>query len=334
MDKFKALVVRENNGEVIYEIEKVTVDDLSIGEVIIKVEYSSVNFKDMLAVRTKGGVIRNYPMIPGIDLAGEVVNSKDSRFQIGNKVLVTGFQVGMSHTGGYSEYARIPGDWIVNMPKGLETKDVMAIGTAGFTAAISILALEKQGMKLENQPNILVTGASGGVGSVATQILLKSGYKNIFALSKDKNIDGEFLKGLGAQEVYNLEDISPEEEKNKPLGKQKFHFILDTVGGLVASRLLPNIYYGGSMSMCGNAAGIKFETTVLPFILRGVSILGIDSVNYPIEKRDEVWNKLANEWNIIDKLPIKEVELEKISEVFKGIQEGTHQGRTIVKISK
>lgn len=334
MDKFKALVVRENNGEVIYEIEKVTVDDLSIGEVIIKVEYSSVNFKDMLAVRTKGGVIRNYPMIPGIDLAGEVVNSKDSRFQVGNKVLVTGFQVGMSHTGGYSEYARIPGDWIVNMPKGLETKDVMAIGTAGFTAAISILALEKQGMKLENQPNILVTGASGGVGSVATQILLKSGYKNIFALSKDKNIDGEFLKGLGAQEVYNLEDISPEEEKNKPLGKQKFHFILDTVGGLVASRLLPNIYYGGSMSMCGNAAGIKFETTVLPFILRGVSILGIDSVNYPIEKRDEVWNKLANEWNIIDKLPIKEVELEKISEVFKGIQEGTHQGRTIVKISK
>ena len=251
MDKFKALVVRENNGEVIYEIEKVTVDDLSIGEVIIKVEYSSVNFKDMLAVRTKGGVIRNYPMIPGIDLAGEVVNSKDSRFQVGNKVLVTGFQVGMSHTGGYSEYARIPGDWIVNMPKGLETKDVMAIGTAGFTAAISILALEKQGMKLENQPNILVTGASGGVGSVATQILLKSGYKNIFALSKDKNIDGEFLKGLGAQEVYNLEDISPEEEKNKPLGKQKFHFILDTVGGLVASRLLPNIYYGGSMSMCG-----------------------------------------------------------------------------------
>lgn len=334
MDKFKALVVRENNGEVIYEIEKVTVDDLSAGEVIIKVEYSSVNFKDMLAVKTKGGVIRNYPMIPGIDLAGEVVNSKDSRFQVGNKVLVTGFQVGMSHTGGYSEYARIPGYWIINMPKGLEAKDVMAIGTAGFTAAISILALEKQGMKLENQPNILVTGASGGVGSVATQILLKSGYKNVFALSKDKNIEGEFLKGLGAQEVYNLEDISPEEEKNKPLGKQKFHFILDTVGGLVASRLLPNICYGGSMSMCGNAAGIKFETTVLPFILRGVSILGIDSVNYPIEKRDEVWNKLANEWNIIDKLPIKEVELEKISEVFKGIQDGTHQGRTIVKISK
>lgn len=333
MEKFRALVVRENEKKVVYEIEKITLDDLSEGEVIIKINYSSVNFKDMLAVKTGGGVIRNYPMIPGIDLAGEVITSKDTRFNPGNKVLVTGFKVGMTHTGGYSEYARVSGDWIVNLPNGLDPKDAMIIGTAGFTAAISILALEKQGMNLENQPNILVTGASGGVGSIATQILLKSGYKNIFALSKDKNIEGKFLKRLGAQEVYNLEDISPEEEKNKPLGKQKFHFILDTVGGLVASRLLPNIYYGGSMSMCGNAAGIKFETTVLPFILRGVNILGIDSVNYPIEKREEVWNKLATEWNIIDKLPVQEIEFEKISEVFKQIQEGTHQGRTVVKIN-
>lgn len=333
-DKFKALVVREENGEVVYRIEKILLDDLFAGEVIIKVKYSSVNFKDMLAVRTKGGVIRSYPMIPGIDLAGEVVESKDSRFQIGNKVLVTGFQVGMAHTGGYSQYARIPGDWIVKIPNGLEVKDVMAIGTAGFTAAISILALERQGMKVEEQPNILVTGASGGVGSIATQILLKSGYKNIFVLSKDKNIEGEFLKELGVQEVYDLEDISPEEEKNKPLGKQKFHFILDTVGGLVASRLLPVIYYGGSMSMCGNAAGIKFEATVLPFILRGVNILGIDSVNYPIEEREKIWNKLANEWNIVDKIVTQEIDLEKISEVFKSIYEGKHRGRTIVKISE
>ena len=313
MEKFKALVVREKNEEIVHNIEEITLDELSAGEVIIKVRYSSVNFKDMLAVKKNGGVIRNYPMIPGIDLAGEVVASDDSRFKVGSEVLVTGFQTGMTHTGGYSEYVRIPADWIVNIPQGLNSKDVMTIGTAGFTAAISIIALEKSGMCIENQPEILVTGASGGVGSVATQILLKSGYKNVSVLSKDKSLEGEFLKSLGAKEVYNLEDISPEAEKNRPLGKQKFHYILDTVGGVVASRLVSNIYYGGSMSMCGNAGGVKFETTVLPFILRGVSILGIDSVNYPMEKREKIWKRFANEWNVLDRLPTQEVELEKIS---------------------
>lgn len=332
MERFKALVVREKYEEVSYKIEDITLDNLGAGEVVIKVEYSSVNFKDMLAVKANGGVIRNYPMIPGIDLAGEVVSSQSDEYKVGEKVLVTGFQTGMTHTGGYSEYARVPANWIVKLPEGLTTKDVMKIGTAGFTAALSILALEKAGMKVEDQPNILVTGASGGVGSIATQILLKIGYKNISALSKDKSTERNFLYGLGVKQVFNLEDISPEIEKNKPLGKQKFHYILDTVGGLVASRLLSNIYYGGAMSMCGNAGGIKFETNVLPFILRGVSILGIDSVNYPIEKRDEIWKKFANEWNILDKISTQEINLEKISEIFKAIQNGNHNGRTIVKI--
>lgn len=334
MEKFRALVVREENGEVIYNIENITTNDLGVGEVIIKVKYSSVNFKDMLAVKTKGGVIRNYPMIPGIDLAGTVVASEDERFKIGTQVLVTGFQTGMTHTGGYSEYARIPSDWIVNIPTGLDAKDVMIIGTAGFTAALSIMALEKSGMKVENQPEILVTGASGGVGSIATQLLLKSGYKNVSALSKDKDLEKDIINKLGVKEIYNLDDISPESEKNKPLGKQKFHYILDTVGGLVASRLLPNIYYGGSMSMCGNAGGIKFEATVLPFILRGVSILGIDSVNYPIEKRDIIWERFANEWNIMKNLHVQETDLEGLSNVFKALASGTHNGRTIVKIEK
>lgn len=332
MERFKALIVKEKYEEVSYGIEDITLNDLGEGDVVIKVEYSSVNFKDMLAVKKNGGVIRNYPMIPGIDLAGEVVSSESNKYKVGDKVLVTGFQTGMTHTGGYSEYARIPADWIVKLPEGVTTKDVMKIGTAGFTAALSIMALERAGMKVEDQPNILVTGASGGVGSIATQLLIKSGYENISALSKDKSVERNFLYGLGVKQVYNLEDISPEVEKNRPLGKQKFHYILDTVGGVVASRLVPNIYYGGSMSMCGNAGGIKFETTVLPFILRGVSILGIDSVNYPIEKREEIWKKFANEWNVLDKLPIQEVELEKISEVFKAIQEGKHSGRTVVKI--
>lgn len=332
MEKFRALVVRDVDGEIKYEIENIKLDELGAGEVVIKVEYSSVNFKDMLAVKKNGGVIRNYPMIPGIDLAGEVVSSEDKRFKSGDKVLVTGFQTGMTHTGGYSEYARIPADWVVNIPEGLTSKDVMIIGTAGFTAALSIMSLEKSGMCVENQPEILVTGASGGVGSVATQLLLKSGYKNISVLSRDKELEGEFLKSLGVKNIYNLEDISPESENGKPLGKQKFNYILDTVGGLVASRLLGNIYYGGSMSMCGNAAGIKFETTVLPFILRGVNILGIDSVNFPREKRDEIWKRFANEWNLMRELPSQEVCFEDIGKVFKAIQEGKHSGRTVVKI--
>lgn len=332
MKKFRALVVRDVDSEINYAIEDVDINMLSEGELIIRVEYSSVNYKDMLAVKKNGGVIRNYPMIPGIDLAGEVVNSKDERFKIGDHILVTGFQTGMTHTGGYSEYARIPADWVVLIPNGLTSKEVMIIGTAGFTAALSIIALEKGDMCEKNQPEILVTGASGGVGSIATQLLLKSGYKNISVLSKDKDVEGEFLKSLGVKNIYNLEDISPESEKGKPLGKQKFNYILDTVGGLVASRLLGNIYYGGSMSMCGNAAGIKFETTVLPFILRGINILGIDSVNFPREKRDEIWKKFINEWNIMKELPFQEVKLDNIAEVFKAIQDGKHSGRTVVKI--
>lgn len=332
MKKFRALVVRDMDSEINYAIEDVDINMLSEGELIIRVEYSSVNYKDMLAVKKNGGVIRNYPMIPGIDLAGEVVNSKDERFKIGDHILVTGFQTGMTHTGGYSEYARIPADWVVLIPNGLTSKEVMIIGTAGFTAALSIIALEKGGMCEKNQPEILVTGASGGVGSIATQLLLKSGYKNISVLSKDKDVEGEFLKSLGVKNIYNLEDISPESEKGKPLGKQKFNYILDTVGGLVASRLLGNIYYGGSMSMCGNAAGVKFETTVLPFILRGINILGIDSVNFPREKRDEIWKKFINEWNIMKELPFQEVKLDNIAEVFKAIQDGKHSGRTVVKI--
>lgn len=332
MKKFRALVVRDMDSEINYAIEDVDINMLSEGELIIRVEYSSVNYKDMLAVKKNGEVIRNYPMIPGIDLAGEVVNSKDERFKIGDHILVTGFQTGMTHTGGYSEYARIPADWVVLIPNGLTSKEVMIIGTAGFTAALSIIALEKGGMCEKNQPEILVTGASGGVGSIATQLLLKSGYKNISVLSKDKDVEGEFLKSLGVKNIYNLEDISPESEKGKPLGKQKFNYILDTVGGLVASRLLGNIYYGGSMSMCGNAAGIKFETTVLPFILRGINILGIDSVNFPREKRDEIWKKFINEWNIMKELPFQEVKLDNIAEVFKAIQDGKHSGRTVVKI--
>lgn len=294
MDLFKAIVIKQQEDEVTYGVEQISEDQLSQGDVLVKVAYSSINYKDMLAVQKKGGVIRDYPMIPGIDFSGTVVHTADGRFQQGQEVIVTGFEMGMSHTGGFSEYARVPAEWIVPLPDGLSLKDAMVFGTAGFTAALSIQALEQNGMDPKNNPELLVTGSTGGVGSVALQILSKIGYTNITALvRKDHQVD--VAKSLGANEVIFPDDLG---ELKKPLNKQKFDYVLDTVGGDVASVLIPQISYGGSMSMCGNAAGLQLTATVLPFILRGVNLLGIDSVNVPIEKRGAIWDKMSADWNI------------------------------------
>ncbi|MCM3315257.1 YhdH/YhfP family quinone oxidoreductase [Rummeliibacillus stabekisii] len=327
MDTFKAIVVKEQQDQVIYGLEDVHMDALSEGEVLIKVAYSSINYKDMLAVQKNAGVIRNYPMIPGIDLSGTVVSSTDSRYTEGQKVLVTGFGTGVSHTGGFAEYARIPGDWIVPLPNNLTLKDAMVFGTAGFTASLSIIALEKKGLDVNNDARILVTGSTGGVGSVALQILSKIGYKNIAALVR-KDYQVEVAKSLGATEIVFAHELG---ELNKPLNKQNFDFVLDTVGGDIASVLIPQISYGGSMSMCGNAGGIKISSTVLPFILRGISLLGIDSVNVPIEDRPAVWEKIANDWNISQTTLINEISLEEVPQTIEAIKNGQHVGRTIVK---
>lgn len=326
---FKAIVVREKNGNISHSIEKITTEMLSEGNVLIKVAYSSVNYKDMLAVQKKGGVIRNYPMIPGIDLSGTVVSSKNSKFKEGQNVIVTGFQTGMTHTGGYSEYVRVPEEWVVALPEGLSLREAMVIGTAGFTAALSIMTLERNGMSPDMNPEILVTGASGGVGSVAIQLLKESGYKNIYALTRDES-EKEQLLSIGATNVLLVRDVIP--ESPKVLDKQKFHYVLDVVGGEIASGILPQIYYGGSMSMCGNAGGIKFDSTVMPFILRGISILGVDSVNFPIENRDAIWKRFANEWHIMSKALVKDIVMEELDEVFKNIKAGSHTGRHVLKI--
>ncbi|AMX00930.1 YhdH/YhfP family quinone oxidoreductase [Rummeliibacillus stabekisii] len=327
MDTFKAIVVKEQQDQVIYGLEDVHMDALSEGEVLIKVAYSSINYKDMLAVQKNAGVIRNYPMIPGIDLSGTVVSSTDSRYTEGQKVLVTGFGTGVSHTGGFAEYARIPGDWIVPLPNNLTLKDAMVFGTAGFTASLSIIALEKKGLDVNKDARILVTGSTGGVGSVALQILSKIGYKNIAALVR-KDYQVEVAKSLGATEIVFAHELG---ELNKPLNKQNFDFVLDTVGGDIASVLIPQISYGGSMSMCGNAGGIKISSTVLPFILRGISLLGIDSVNVPSEDRPAVWDRIANDWNISQTTLINEISLEEVPQTIEAIKNGQHVGRTIVK---
>lgn len=325
MDNFKAIVVNEDNGQVSYSLEIVNLDSLSYGEILIKVSYSSINFKDMLAVQKNGGVIRDYPMIPGIDLSGTIVHTADSRYHVGQEVIVTGFAVGMSHTGGFAEYARVPAAWIVPMPENFSPKEAMIFGTAGFTAALSIMALEKNGMDINKNPKILVTGATGGVGSIALQILSKIGYKNISALIR-KEHQLEVARSLGATDVVYAETLG---EQIKPLNKQKFDFVLDTVGGDIASILIPQIFYGGSMSMCGNAGGIKLTSTVLPFILRGISLLGIDSVNVPIENRGYIWGKLANEWNICQSTLVREITLEELSQTIEAIKHGNHLGEQL-----
>ncbi len=206
MNSFKAVIVREKNEQVIYGLQDVIVDSLSDGEVLIKVAYSSINFKDMLAVQKNGGVIRNYPMIPGIDLSGTIIHTTDNRYIKGQQVIVTGFAMGMSHTGGFAEYARVPADWIVPLPNNLTLKEAMIFGTAGFTAALSIKALEENGMDVNNNPRIIVTGSTGGVGSIALQLLSKIGYKNISALVR-KEHQSEVAKSLGATNVIFANEL-------------------------------------------------------------------------------------------------------------------------------
>lgn len=331
MDTFKALVVRENNGNVSYQVEEHTKKGmLDGGEVLIKVAYSSVNYKDMLAVQKNGGVIRNYPMIPGIDFSGIIEESTDPNYIKGQQVLVTGYDMGMTHTGGFSEYARVPSSWIVRLPENLSMKEAMIFGTAGLTSALSISELEKNGMKPSLDQNILVTGATGGVGSIVLQILSKAGYKNITALVRKEN-QIQVAKKLGAQKVILLSDF---EFTNKPLAKQTFNYVIDTVGGELVSNLLPFVCYQGSVSLCGNAGGIKLNTTVLPFILRGINIIGIDSVNISQAYRQMIWSKMAREWKITDSTLFTDISLDELPNTIQLLKEGRHLGRTVVDITK
>lgn len=305
-----------------------TLDELPAGDVLVRVDYSDVNYKDALAAKENGGVIRTYPMTPGIDLAGEVVDSQSANFAPGDQVLVTGYGLGVSHPGGYSQFQRVPAEWLVKRSAGFSAKDSMTYGTAGFTAALAVQELEQ--LHLAKDAAILVTGASGGVGSVSIALLKKLGYTNIVALSR-KN-DAQWLLDLGAAKIISPDDVVP--EKVKPLAKQTFAAVIDTVGGPLLAAVLPQIAYGGGAFLCGNAGGIKIETTVLPFILRGIRVIGIDSVNVSHEIRSALWEKLAGEWNVIDQLYTKAITLEDLPETLAALLAGTHQGRTIVEVSQ
>lgn len=329
IETFKALVVEELNEDVQASVKQCTLEDLSPGETIIKTSYSAINYKDGLATLKNGGVIRSYPMIPGVDAVGEVLETTDSYLKKGDKVVVTGKGLGVTHTGGFSEIIRVPNDWVVTLPETVTEKEAATIGTAGITALESISELERNGLS-DKDARILVTGATGGVGSIAIAMLKSLGYKNITALSRKKN--ETFLLSLGATEVIGLDDFMP--EKIKPLQKQAYDFVLDTVGGEIVSAILPQINYGGAITLCGNAGGIQLSTTVLPFILRGIKLLGVDSVQLPNERKQAIWNRIGEELDkeLLNKIGAVEEPIDNIDKVVGSLLEGTHSGRTLIKL--
>ncbi|HUY02333.1 MAG TPA: oxidoreductase [Rhodocyclaceae bacterium] len=287
---FKAYLISQEDGKVVSRFTRMEEADLDPGEVSIRVAYSSVNYKDALAATGAGRIIRRFPCVGGIDLAGTVVDSLDSRFAKGDAVLCTSYDVGVAHHGGYAEQARVPADWVVKLPAGMSPKEAMGYGTAGFTAALAVVRMETNGLTPAKGP-VIVTGATGGVGSVAIEILAHLGYR-VVALT-GKEAQSAYLKQIGAAEVMLRSSLDL--AKIKPLDRATWAGAIDSLGGEVLAWLASTMQIDGTLASVGLAAGTGLNTTVMPFILRGVSLLGIDSVNCPMPVRAEVWRRLASD---------------------------------------
>ena len=327
-DNYKALVLSESDGKVGNEIQELTSNDLPDGDVLVRVEYSGVNYKDGMVVNGIGGLVRNYPHVPGIDFAGVVEASSHSRYAAGDKVVLTGWRVGEVHWGGYSQKARVNGDWLVPLPEGLSTKQAMAVGTAGLTSMLCVMALENHGLTTSDGP-VLVTGAAGGVGSVAVSILARLGYE--VGASTGREAQHEYLKSLGATTIVARSDLS--EPNKRPLESETWVGAIDTVGSTTLARVLAQVKYGGSVAACGLAGGPKLEVTVLPFLLRGVNLLGIDSVMQPFENRVRVWDRIASDLPH-DKLEemTEVIGLSGVAEAASSILSGQVRGRLVVEL--
>ncbi|WP_148862680.1 YhdH/YhfP family quinone oxidoreductase [Marinobacter fonticola] len=290
MTTYTAWRVHEKDGEYVGSTESVDAADLPDGDILIRVTHSSLNYKDALSASGNKGVTRNFPHTPGIDAGGEVVESNTDQFTVGQPVIVTGYDLGMNTDGGFGEYIRVPANWVVAMPKGWDAHKAMVYGTAGLTAGLCVNKLLKMGAKPEQGP-VVVTGASGAVGTVAVEILSGLGFE-VTAVS-GKSGQAEHLRQLGAKELLGRDSLDPEK---KPLLKPKFANAVDTVGGGPLAELLKQIMPGGSVACCGLVAGIEVPTTVVPFILRGVNLLGVDSVEIPLADKRAIWEKLSGEW--------------------------------------
>ncbi|MEK8213143.1 acrylyl-CoA reductase family protein [Paenibacillus sp. FSL L8-0463] len=328
-ETFQALVVDKTDTFSVV-VQPVTLGELPAGEVLIKVSYSSVNYKDGLASIPNGNILRNYPFIPGIDLSGIVVSSADSRFQEGQPVIATSYGIGVSHFGGFSEYARIPAEWVLPLPQGLSLREAMIYGTAGLTAALSIQALEDNGAA-PDKGKLLVTGATGGVGGTAVAMLAHKGYA--VTASTGRTDEAGYLQTLGAAEVISRGDVG--DGTGKPLDKQLWQAAVDSVGGGPLAAVLSKIAYGGAVAASGLTAGTAVPTTVMPFILRGVSLLGIDSVSCPMEKRLKIWQRMASDLKpaVLEELVDREIALSELPAALEDILKSDTRGRVLVRLS-
>ena len=325
---FKALLLRENEGKVSSAIEELEESQLPDGDVTVAVEYSTLNYKDGLVLNGLGRLVRDYPHIPGVDFVGRVLESGDTRYAAGDAVILTGWRVGEAWWGGYAEKARVKGDWLVPLPGGLTARQAMGLGTAGFTAMLAVLTLEEHGVTPESG-EVLVTGAAGGVGSVAVALLARLGYK--VAASTGRASTHDYLKDLGASVIVDREEIAA--PSGRPLDRERWAGAIDNVGGATLAAVLPQISYGGSVSAVGLAGGHKLETTVIPFLLRGVNLLGIDSVQCPREKRLKVWSRIVRDLDLTKlEAMISEVSLEELPTKAGDIIKGQVRGRTVVNV--
>ena len=327
---FNALVVNKDEDEkTSAAVEQISVDQLPEGNVTVAVEYSTVNYKDGLCIGSGGGMVRNYPHVPGIDFSGTVEASDDDRYSPGDKVVLTGWRVGEVQWGGYSQKARVNADWLVPLPELISSKQAMAIGTAGLTAMLAIIALEQHGLQKSNG-SILVTGGSGGVGSVAIAILSKLGYEVATVTGRPESAD--YLKSLGASIIVPREELN--EAIKRPLEKQVWSGCVDTVGGEMLARVFGQMFYGSSVAAVGNAGGARLPATVMPFILRGVNLLGIDSVMQPYKNRLKAWERLASDLPM-DKLEamITPATLSDLPGLGSDILKGQVRGRVVVDVN-
>lgn len=323
----RAIVVDEIDDQYTAELTEITPGDLPPGDVTVEVDYSTLNYKDSLAITGASPVVRRFPMVPGVDFAGTVIDSESDEFAVGDKVVLNGWGVGETHWGGYAEQARVESGWLVPLPPAFTTRQAMAIGTAGYTAMLCVMALEDQGAEPESGP-MLVTGATGGVGSVAVAILARLGYHVIAATGKADEHD--YLSRLGARDVIDRGELS---EPGRPLAKERWYAAVDSVGSHTLANVLASTMYGGTVAACGLAQGMDLPATVAPFILRGVTLAGVDSVKCPRPRRLRAWDRLAADLDVdLLEAMIDEAGLEEVLDLARRQLDGELRGRTIVRV--